>query len=412
MNHWTGYISSRYLFTHNGRKGHLGNTLAVLGLCVGIMTLITVLTVMNGFQQSFITSINEVYSYHIRISGTEDPLEPAKLNEITRIPGVRALVGFSDRQGILTGSGGLSSGAQLRSIDIDSAESDSSFMKQLTITSGTLPASDSEIILGTSLARYLGVVRGDTISFSYLDPGRGSFRNIDLLVSGIFRTGYYEYDRNMGFSALGAGDAPGMVYGLKLDNHFRDGRVLSVLHRTLPEARVVSWREYNSAFFNALKIEKVFMFLIVALIFIVVAVNIYHSMKRNVKERILELALLKAVGGTALDLRRIYMKQGGMISLVSMTAGTAAGIILSLNVNQIISFFISLQGFIATQISRLPFVSLPVPGQFFFTNIPIEFFVRDILLINISAFVSVMLAAYWSVNRASKVLPAEIFRNE
>ena len=409
---WTGYISTRYLLRITVRKGHLGNILAVLGLCIGIMTLITVLTVMNGFQQSFITSINEVYSYHVRISGLSEEPGPEELERISGFPGVRDIVGFRDSQGILTGTAGMSSGSQLRSLDFNAASEDSGFISQFTVTSGRVPESDSEIILGSSLARFLGVVRGDTVSYSWLDPRGGSFRNKEYRVIGIFRTGYYEYDRNMAFTFLVPGDSQIPVFGLKLDNHFRDAKALSSLRALYPDARIVSWREYNSAFFNALKIEKVFMFLIVALIFIVVAVNIYHSMRRNVKERILELALLKAIGGTALDLRMIYMKQGVMISLLSISFGTFAGILLSLNVNEIISFFLSIQSAFFSLLARIPFVSLTPPGQFFFTNIPIDFFIQDIILVNLSAFISVMLAAYASVKRASRVLPAEIFRNE
>lgn len=409
MLNWTRYLSVRYLFTHNGRRGHLGNTLAVLGLCIGIMTLITVLTVMNGFQQSFITSINEVYSYHIRISDVDNDEDLLYLKDQ---PGIRAIVAFADLQGILTSRQSYSSGAQMRFLDFEAALEDKAFFKELEITAGTIPVEEYEILLGSSLARYLGVQTGDNISFSRLDPRSSSFRNTDYTVSGIFSTGYYEYDRNMCFASLPSEYGASLTRGVKLDNHFRDKKVLAFLRGEFPEGRVESWREYNSAFFNALKIEKVFMFLIVALIFIVVAVNIYHSMKRNVKERILELALLKAVGGRATDIRRIYINQGIMIALISIISGTVAGIALSLNVNEIISFFISLQQNIYLLLIRVPFMNIPAPGQFYFTAIPVQFFLKDILIINISAFVSVLFAAVSSVYTASKVLPAEIFRNE
>lgn len=406
---WTHYLSMRYLFTHNGRRGHLGNTLAVLGLCIGIMTLITVLTVMNGFQQSFITSINEVYSYHLRISNIEGGKDLSSLHEVQ---GVRAVVSFYDVQGILSSGESYSTGAQMRFLDFNAAMEDESFLKELEISSGRFPENENEIILGSSLARYMGVKTGDEISFSRLDTRSSAFKSTNYVISGQFTTGYYEYDRNMGFAFLDTDSRISLIWGVKLDNHFRDRKVLLALREQLPGARVESWREYNSAFFNALKIEKIFMFLIVALIFIVVAVNIYHSMKRNVKERILELALLKAVGGKPGDIRKIYVNQGIMISLISMISGTAAGIVLSLNINNIITFFTGLQHNIYLLIIRIPFINIPAPGQFYFTAVPIQFFFKDILIINISAFVSVLFAAVSSVQTASKVLPAEIFRNE
>ncbi|MDC7234283.1 MAG: ABC transporter permease [Spirochaetales bacterium] len=409
MNRWTSYLSFRYLFTHNGRRGHLGNTLAIMGLSIGIMTLITVLTVMNGFQQSFITSINEVYSYHIRIDNVDNHNDLSSLNGQY---GIRSVVAFSDIQGIFTSRESYSSGAQLRLLDMAAAAEDAGFNEKLSLLYGTFPENDNEIILGSGLARYLGVSPGDLISVSRLESGSLSFINTDYLVTGIFSTGYYEYDRNMSFAFLPEDYALLVTRGVKLQNHFKDRKTAAALAVEYPDAEILSWREYNSAFFNALKIEKVFMFLIVALIFIVVAVNIYHSMKRNVKERILELALLKAVGGRASDIRRIYITQGLLIAIISIGAGTSAGVLLSLHVNEVISFFITLRQTLYSLLSRLPFMSLSPPGAFYFTDIPVTFFIKDVLIINLSALVSVLLAAVLSVRKASNVLPAEIFRNE
>ncbi|QEN07460.1 ABC transporter permease [Oceanispirochaeta crateris] len=404
---WTSSLSSRYLFTHNGRKGHLGNTLAVLGLSIGIMTLITVLTVMNGFQQGFITSINEIYSYHIRIS-LEEPEDYEKF----QIKDIRSAVPFTDQQGILTTPRALNSGGQIRFLDFKAAENDTAFHEQINIIEGRFPANSHEIILGSYLARYLAVLPGETLQFSFLNPSTTSFENRELKITGIFNSGYYEYDRNLAFSNLSGFSNNSLIVGIKLNNHFRDRNVIKEIKASYPDLNPVSWREYNSAFFNALKIEKVFMFLIVALIFIVVAVNIYHSMKRNVKERIAELALLKAIGGTPKDIRSIYTNQGIMISLISTVAGTTLGIILSSNINEIITLLQRIQYKFYEWSQFIPWSQNSVLGEFYFTEIPIQFFWQDILTINVSAFLTVLIAAYASIKRASRILPSEIFRNE
>ena len=403
---WTRYLSLRYLFTHNGRKGHLGNTLAILGLTIGIMTLLTVLTVMNGFQQGFITSINEIYSYHIRaaVDGGEAPS--------FNIKGVRASVPFLDHQGILTIGQAVSSGGQLRQLDFQAAESDRKFLEVLNIIEGHIPSNDHELILGSDLARYLASEVGDKITFSFLGLVGNNFENRAYTVSGIFRTGYYEYDRNMAFSSLQDFSGQPYTVGIKLNNHFKDGSIIRKLEDLFPEYSFVSWRQYNSAFYNALRIEKIFMFLIVALIFIVVSVNIYHSMKRNVKERINELALLKAIGGTPPDIIRIYTYQGLLISLISTLAGTLLGVILCLNINEIISLFLDIQLKFSNLISSLNHGELTLPGQYYFMEIPVKFLWQDILTINLTAYLTVFTAAYTSVRKASKILPAEIFRNE
>jgi len=406
MTGWTHYLSVRYLFSHNGKKGHLGNTLAIVSLTVGIMTLLTVLTVMNGFQQGFITSINEIYSYHIRVSLPGGDLPDFNMK------GIRSIVPFKDHQGILTTDQALSSGTQLRELDFQAAASDTEFMRVLNIINGTIPESENEIILGNNLARYLSVEVGDHIHFSFIGLKNNHFENREYRVTGIFKSGYYEYDRNMAFSTRADFSPGSYVVGIKLNNHFKDSGIVNKLSQKFPSFRIVSWRQYNSAFYNALKIEKIFMFLIVALIFIVVSVNIYHSMKRNVKERINELALLKAIGGTPSDLIRIYTQQGLLISLISTLAGTALGVLLCLHINEIISFFLDIQSKINHLIAFLTRSEQPLPGLFYFMEIPIKFFWQDILIINVTAFLSVLTAAYTSVRKASKILPAEIFRNE
>jgi len=403
---WTHYLSQRYLFTHNGKKGHLGNILAVSGLTIGIMTLITVLTVMNGFQQGFITSINEIYSYHIRIS------LPGGAIPDTEMKGVRSAVPFNDHQGILTTDQALSSGCQLRQLDFSAASSDLKFLEVLHIVDGHIPEKESEIILGRDLARYLAVETGDHIRFSFLGLKNSNFENREFAVSGIFTSGYYEYDRNMAFSSQKDFSMEPYTLGIKLENHFKDIQVLNKLIRKYPEYNIVSWRQYNSAFFNALKIEKIFMFLIVALIFIVVSVNIYHSMKRNVKERINELALLKAIGGTPADIIKVYTHQGLLISIISTLAGTALGVLLCNNINELVNFLMTMQTKITSLFSLVFHSELPLPGQFYFMELPVKFLWQDLVTINGTAFLTVFIAAFTSVRKASKVLPAEIFRNE
>ena len=132
--HWISYIARRYLLTHNGKKGHLGNTLAFLGLSIGIMTLITVMTVMNGFQQSFISSINEIYSYHIRI---EDYPSDAHFNDLP--DDVKAVVRFRDSQGILSTEESLSAGASLRELDFNAAANDEGFKENMEMHDGRFP---------------------------------------------------------------------------------------------------------------------------------------------------------------------------------------------------------------------------------------------------------------------------------
>ena len=421
MQSWSFYIAGRYLLTNSGRKGHLGNLLAVLGLTIGILTLITVLTVMNGFQQGFITSINEVYSYHIRVE--EPTVSPEEFRrEVAGISNISHMVPFADYQAILTSPGGFSSGIQIRMIDEKAALEDKGFMEQITMPRGEFSFSgEKTILLGADLARSVNALTGDKVTLTFLNihGGNASLQNRTYTVGGVFRTGYYEYDRNLAFASLdslveeqGAAD---LVYGIKLKRHFWDLPVMDKLKDLsgISASRIVSWRTYNSAFFNALKIEKTFMLLIVGLIFIVVAVNIYHSMKRSVRERLEELALLKAIGGTPGQIRKIFFFQGLFIGLCGCLSGTVLGILISLHINGIMDFFVYI-----VDLVRLGWYTITGKGEsyraslFYFTDIPVYLMVKDLIIINAAALISILIAAAGSIRTYASVNPAEIFRNE
>ncbi len=394
---WPLYVARRYLFTHGGKKGHLGNTLAIVGTTVGIMTLITVLTVMNGFQQGFIRSINEVYAYHLVVKG-ENLVKEALLVE-----GVKSAVGFYDIQGILSTDFGNNLGGQVRFLNITEAQEDRGFLENLIITRGRLPEKAGELVLGSELAKNLGVLPGDRIILSSFFSGTKAFQAIELSLVGVFETGYYEYNRSLGFGA--SERVSYEQYGLKLNNIYRDEGARRALQGLLPQGRVRSWREYNPAFFNALRFEKFFMFLVVGLIFIVVSVNIYHSMRRNVQERIQELALIKALGGGPKSLFWIYLYQGMGIAGIGVSLGTLLGVLLSWRVNEIIALFLSLRDLTYS-------LGGAVPGDFYFSDLPIEFLWSDLLWVNLVATLSVMVAALRSVRLAARVHPAEVFRSE
>jgi lipoprotein-releasing system permease protein len=330
-------------------------------------------------------------------------------------------VPFTDRPANRTSQGGFSSGIQVRFIDEDAAREDEGFINQLTMTRGEFSFSgENSILLGAELARSVNALPGDMVSLAFMTvkAGKASLMNETFTVRGLFRTGYYEYDRNMAFSSLGdpaAGDLEnGSVLGIKLNHHFRDHRTLEDIRRaaSLGEDEIVSWRNYNSAFFNALKIEKIFMLLVVGLIFIVVAVNIYHSMKRSVRERLEELALLKAMGGTPRGIRSIFLLQGAVIGLCGCFLGTVSGILISLNINGIMGFFINLIQTIRLMINSLTGGGLSTGSLFYFNEFPVQIMIQDLVVINAAALLSILAAALGSIHSYAAVNPADVFQRE
>ena len=145
---WSLHISLRYLLTHSGRKGHLGNALAVLGLIIGILTLITVLTVMNGFQQGFITSINEIYSYHIRIMIQVYLLRNSGKSPL-KFPNIKAVVPFAIIRPFSLPTAVIPRGIQIRYIDETAALEDKGFLEQFQIVKGSfLFSQPGQILFG------------------------------------------------------------------------------------------------------------------------------------------------------------------------------------------------------------------------------------------------------------------------
>ena len=157
-------------------------------------------------------------------------------------------------------------------------------------------------------------------SFKTLKP-----QNIDFKVTGIFKTGYYEYDRNLAIMSLESvpilqsGPAD-LKLGIKLNNLYRDKAIVDRLS-TITGAQAVSWRDYNKAFFGALRMEKYAMMFLICLIFVVIGVNIYNFMRRSVSEKIEDIAVLYSLGVREQDMRRIFITEGAFVGLLGGTLG-------------------------------------------------------------------------------------------
>lgn len=425
---WVLYIAKRYIMTKRKEKGHAASLLSILGISIGVMTLIAVIAVMNGFQQGFITNINEIRSYHIRIESGQALSEKME-KEILSIKGINAVSQFADAQTIIRGLFDNQRGAALRAVDERILHTDSGMAEKLTIKKGAFDLSGKQaIVLGSELARTLGVRTGDSVNLLSL-AGKGYEKlspvNLEFHVTGIFQTGYNEINSTMAFISLN--DASlfvperDFVFGVKLDNHYRDREALSKLKKlsSLEGMYMESWREYNYSFFSALMMEKVMMMLLISLIFIVVAVNIFHSMKRSVVERISEIALMKAVGATPFSVQSIFILEGLIIGVVGSSIGAVLGYLISFNINSIFgfaeysinsvsSFFRDLLG----QAGSSNVVNIYSGGSYFLQEVPVEIMTGDVLYITGMALFSALAAAWYASRGVSTIKPAEILRYE
>lgn len=425
---WVWQTASGYLLSKRSGRSHGSSILSMLGILLGVMTLLTVLSVMNGFQQNYIENINNVLSYHLRIDNQGQELDPALMEELKALPWVESITPFSDLQTIITGTVQEPTGGLIRGIPHSALEEDSSLKEHLELQMGELDLTGRRaILIGNRMARTLGLFPGDTVNlmnltgneYSRLAPSQEEF-----YVAGTFRTGYSEYDEALGFISLYEAQETMEVtrqdYGLKVNNRFRDRHYRSILQRYpgLEDCEITTWRDYNKAFFSALLMEKVMMILMVSLVFVVVALNIFHSLQRSVAERIEEIALFKAMGATPSQVRFLFILQGAILSFVSSLGGVIIGLLLSLNINRVfravewvvngvMGIFRSVSG--AQEAAEFTIYS---SRDFYLIEVPVVIMGWDVIVIMAAAVGFSLLAALMATRTVASIRPAEVFSYE
>ncbi len=435
---WVFFVSRRHFRTRRREKGHTAALLSVGGLAVGVITLITVIGVMNGFQLGTITNILEVGSHHVRIAPVSKELaakssvvagfveiDETALEGIRSMPGVVSVLPYRDVQSIARGFFGEPAGVLIRAVPHDALVRDRGLSEQLSISTGEFSFVDDAVVLGHELARFLGLRVGDEVSFVTISGAGARPREIQRRVAGTFRTGFLDYDRAWAFAAIDdefVRDEP-IEWGIKLENRYNDREAIDRIERLLSdraiEARVGSWREYNRSIFAALRMEKTMMTFLLGLIFVVVGVNIHHALRRSVIERTEEIAILKALGARPSAVRLVFVFEGVWIGLVGGTLGLVLGVLLAYNINGV--FLVFEAG--VNMVLRLIDATIGVVGttaefaifspQFFYIEqIPSHVWFSEAFGVFAFAVLSAVLAAASASAYVARIKPAEVLRDE
>ena len=426
-------LAVRYFHARRHGAGNASTLLSILGIAVGAMTLTVVLAVMNGFQLGFIESIVEISSYHLQVQPAQSAdLDPAV---IERLRGLTALVPFVQRQALIEGAFQRPRVCSVRAVPPDLFERDPVQSRMLSPVEGTFDVGrPMGIVLGSELAAALGARIGDALtlsSYAVGSNGRPVPRRDSFVLTGTFRTGYYDFDSGLAFTSLATADAlygggrelP-RTWGIKIADRFDDAsfqRQASALLRG-SGLTVESWRAYNRSFFDALFVEKLMMMVLVGLIFVVVGFNVFHSLRRSVHERMEEIAVLKAVGVPPRRIRSTFILQGLFIGVAGGGSGLLAGLGLAVNVNEVFStveHVVNAATMVARSLSMvfarggtgLEF-SIFSPAYFYLTKVPSHVFLREAFLVSFFAIASCAAAA-WAASRAvSQFRPSEVLRYE
>ena len=387
--------------------------ISMLGIALGVAALIVVLSVMNGFQTELRARILAVVS-HIQISGASGEMAnwQSVAEQSTRHAHVLAAAPYVQAQGMLAFSQAVR-GALVRGVLPEQEDRVADFrphMKDGRLE--TLTADSFNIVLGSELARALGVMVGDRVTLiapqGVVTPAGVVPRLKTFTVSALFEVGMYEYDS--GLALIHLADAQRLyrlddrVSGvrLKLDDLFLAPRVARSLATSLDtEAFISDWTRSHANFFRAVQIEKNMMFIILSLIVAVAAFNIVSTLVMAVTDKQADIAILRTLGARPSSIMLVFIVQGALIGFIGLGLGIAGGVALALNVDVVVPFIERLLGtqFLAKEV-------------YYISNLPSELQWRDVTTITGVAFVLALFATLYPSWRAARVNPAAALRYE
>jgi len=385
----------------------------MLGIALGVAALIVVLSVMNGFQKEVRARILGVAS-HVQITGADNRLAGWQViaGEAVAHPQVEAAAPFVNGQGMLTFDSRVR-GAIVRGI-LPQLEDKVADIGNHMIAGrlDALATGEFNIVLGSELARALGVAPGDKLTLiapqGLVTPAGILPRLKQFTVAGVFEVGMFEYDS--GLALINIEDAQklysmaGLVSGvrLKLRDLFRSREVArDLIGRLHGDVYISDWTRSHANFFRAVQIEKTMMFIILLLIVAVAAFNIVSTLVMAVTDKQPDIAILRTLGASPGGIMKIFMIQGALIGVIGTLIGVAGGIALALNVDVVVPF-----------IERLLNVRFLSREVYYITELPSDLQRADVVTIALVSLALSFVATIYPSWRASRVNPAEALRYE
>jgi lipoprotein-releasing system permease protein len=385
----------------------------MLGIALGITALITVMSVMNGFQKEVRARILGMVS-HIQIAGFEDGLKewPQLLKDTKAQPNIIGVAPFVSGQGLLA-IGQSVRGVAIRGIDPTQEDAVSDVAKQMKNGKlSALEAGQYGIVLGNDLARGLGVNVGAKIQLitpqGSITPAGMVPRLRSFTVVGVFSSGHYEYDSNFAFIHIR--DAQVLfrldenVTGLrvKVDNPIEARVIARRLQDTLKvDGYMQDWTQQNAQYFRAVEIEKRMMFIILTLIIAVAAFNLVSTLVMIVRDKHPDIAILRTLGASPNLIMKIFIVQGAIVGVIGTLIGVIGGVLLALNIGTVVTTVESIFGFHVLS-----------PEVYFLSSLPSDLKWTDVWVTALISLVLALLATLYPSYNASKVNPAEALRYE
>ncbi len=410
------YIGLRYVRTR--RRGFFVSFISwvsMVGVCLGVASLIVILSVMNGFESELRGRLLNLSS-HATISGTPQQMHnwQALANIAHQVPGVIGVAPFVELQGMI-GRGGSLQGAKLRGVLIDQ-ESQVADISQRMVSGqfNSLTSGSRNMLLGSGLAWQLQAQVGDeitvlipeVISGTELRPRLWSFT-----VSGIFEVGAQEFDNSLAIinmqdaTALAGVDAPTGLR-LKVADIFAAPTIVKQVAQWLKRATdniysTSDWTIENASYFRAVGIEKTMMTIMLMLIVGIAAFNIVAALVMVVNEKRTDIAILRTLGLSPQQIIAVFITQGLIIGWFGIAIGLILGLSLAFNVDVVVPWL--------EHTFNMQFFD---PNVYYITQIPSEVHVPQVAWITLIALVLTAVATIYPARRGAHVAPAEALRYE
>jgi lipoprotein-releasing system permease protein len=409
------FIGLRY--TRAKRRNHFISfisLISLLGITLGMTALITVMSVMNGFQKEVRSRILGVAS-HIQISGFGGPLTDWQkvAREALRHPQVEAAAPYVSAQGMVSYNN-VVSGVVVRGVlpDMEDHVADLGRMMIDGKLNDLVPGRFG-IAIGRELARALGVFTGDKIVLispqGQVTPAGILPRLKQFTITGIFEAGHFEYDS--GLVLIHLADAQKLYHmqndevsgvRLKLHDLFLAPQVAQELVPMISaDVHISDWTRQHANYFRAIQIEKRMLSLILALIIAVAAFNIVSTLVMAVTDKQSDIAILRTLGASPRSIMKIFIVQGTLIGIVGTALGVTGGVLLAYNIEVVIAAI--------ERVFSVQFLSREV---YYISEIPSDPQLADIVTVAVVSFALTLLATLYPSYRASKVNPAEALRYE
>lgn len=368
--------------------------ISILGIAIGVMALIVVLSVMTGFDNDLKDKIIGTNA-HMLIEKADGINDYALIKDsINQIKGVKNSAPYVNGRVFIQQDNRIITVA-IRGISWAEEEKVTKIKDYLV--AGSLDLSGNQVLIGRELANYLGISIGDEISLVY--PTQKASHQ--LKVKGIFNSGMYDYDMNLIFvdikeaqNIFGLGKDVISGVALKLQDIYKAEIVKQEIFKILGFNYIVrTWMEINRNFFAALRLEKITMFIILTLIVLVASFNIISTLIVIVTSKVKDIGILKSIGISSKGIKRIFTIEGLSIGIAGTFLGVLSGIALCL------------------LLKKYQFIQLP-QEIYYINRLPVALQWQDIAVIVFAALLISFLSTIYPANKAAKLNPVEALRYE